>query len=89
MRSEKGGTIVPTIEDWKDAVARSYRSSVSAEEYNAKATSEAIQKIAYYLMNTSGNDAGTMELLDDTSDEEPNSQVQMLMDFLAFTAEME
>jgi hypothetical protein len=77
---------MPTIVDWEEAVIRSYRFSVPEDEFNAKAHPEAIAKVAYYLMNTSGNDAMTFALLDDTSSDEPNSTVILLMDFQAFTA---
>jgi hypothetical protein len=78
---------MPTIEDWKQAVIRSYRASVPEDEFAAKATPKEIFAVAYYLMHTSGNDAETLALLDDTSSEEPNTQVQLLMDFQAFVAD--
>jgi hypothetical protein len=76
-----------TIGNWQKAVETSYRSAVSAEEYAAKATPKALFAVAYYLMYTSGNDADTLALLDDTSDEEPNSTVRLLMDFQFFLAD--
>lgn len=76
-----------TIEDWQRAVERSYRASVSDEEYAAKATPKALFAVAYYLMYSSGNDTETLRLIDDTSDEEPNSTIQLLMDFQTFVAD--
>ena len=69
-------------EAWEEAVRRSYRASVDTEEeYDAKATDGAVTKVAYYMRGLNFD----TELLDDTSFEEPNTTVQLLLDFLAFT----
>lgn len=74
-----------SIEQWEEAVKRSYRFSVTTEEYNDKATPEAVNRIARYLQGTYEGEE-TLELLDDTSSDEPNTTVQLLFDFLAFTS---
>ncbi len=81
---EEDRKLPASIADWQRAVETSYRSAVSAEEYAAKATPKALFAVAYYLMYSSGNDADTLMLLDDTSDEEPNKTVRLLMDFQFF-----
>lgn len=70
-------------EMFEDAVRHSYKNSVSAEEYENKCESnpDAVRKIAYYFRET-GYD---IDLFDDTSNEPPNSEVQLLFDFLNFT----
>lgn len=66
---------------YEEAVRRSYAYSVDQQEFEAKCTPEATQRIAYYFMMT-GED---VELFDDTSGESPNKEVQFLYDFLAMT----
>jgi hypothetical protein len=62
------------------AVRQSYRVAVSPEEFEAKFNDVACERIAYYMKGL-----GTeIEYFDDTSEEKPNSTVQLLFDFLAF-----
>ena len=69
-----------TWQVWEEAVRKSYKASVEEEEFSDKATPDAVAKVAYYLR---GCDV-SMYLLDDTSGEEPNNMVVLLLDFLAF-----
>jgi hypothetical protein len=69
------------LEAYEVAVERSYAAAVTAEEYNAKVTPTRTTQIALYMMGTDYS----LDLFDDTSDEPPNSTVQLLYDFMAFT----
>jgi len=74
---------VNTLQEWEEAVVRSYRVSASKEEFDGKATKEAVRKIAVYIH---GTDYG-IEQLDGPQDEGPNCLVYTLFDFLAYTDE--
>jgi len=68
-----------TILEWDEAVRKAYRNEVIAEEYETKATPEAVRKVAYYLKWTDYN----IDHL--RTDPEMQSMVILLMDFQAMT----
>jgi hypothetical protein len=70
-----------SLEEWKAAIRRSYLSSVTEEEYDAKATDDAIARVAQYFRESGYETV----YFDDAVGMPPNSEVQFLMDFLAFT----
>jgi hypothetical protein len=63
---------------WEEAVIRTYRASVSTEEFNGKATKEATRKVAKYL-------EGTDYCIDALDESESVGLIQTLFDFLAYT----
>jgi hypothetical protein len=72
------------LRTYEEAIRRSYSRSVTREEYNDKATEEAIKKIAEYI-EASGY---TVEDLDDTSGCKmckADNTVALLFDFYAFS----
>lgn len=75
-------SISPGIEEWTATVLRSYKASVTEEEYNLKATPAAAKQVAEYIKA----DAYPIEYIDDTSNEEPNTTIRLLFDFIAFSS---
>ena len=75
--------IMPTIEEWEAAVRKSYLGSVELEEYDAKATPEAVRRVAQYLRG-SGYEFEGSPLIEVEWKYEVAQQIQLLFDFLAF-----
>jgi len=73
-----------SLEKWKAAVRRSYLASVTEEEYDAKATDDAIARVAQYLREH-GYEFEGAPLIEAEWENEVARQIQFLMDFLAFT----
>lgn len=90
---------MPTIEEFEEAVRRSFRysceeSEIGLEEYDLKCVQQPdhVRKVAYYFSSwyhpangPEGDGSEFIDLCDDTSAEWPNNQVRLLLDFLAFT----
>jgi hypothetical protein len=77
--------VLPPATHHEEAVRRSYKASVTEAEYREKATPDVVKQVAHYF-EVSGYDP---DLFDDTSHESPNTDVQLLIDFVNYTKGME